>query len=53
MNALNPAMLLAIQQMIDARVEEKVAKLQAEHDEIVKKLKQNITGMIKPGAFMG
>ncbi len=39
--------------MIDSRVEEKVAKLQAEHDEIVKKLKQNITGMIKPGALFG
>ena len=47
MQTLPPQMLEAIQRMIDQRVEEKVAKFQAEYDEMKAKMAKNMSGMLK------
>ena len=38
--------------MIDQRVEEKWAKFQAEYDEVLNKVKKNVSSMFKPGSLM-
>jgi hypothetical protein len=45
--------LAQIQQLIDSKVDEKFAKFQADYDEMMKKVKNQIVGAIKPANLFG
>jgi hypothetical protein len=46
-------MLEAIQKMIDQRVEEKVASIQKEYEDLKSKVSKNVSSMFKPGSLGG